>query len=85
MKTYLKQLNGNRPEAERLIHLEYFAPNAPEQNPAEDVWLAAKTWIRQHFFLFEAFEQVKHEFVSFIHDFTLKTVKFSWYWNTQMN
>ena len=84
MKAYLKELNGDRPEQERLIHLEYFAPNAPEQNPMEDVWLAAKTWIRQHFFLFETFEQVKHQFVTFIHDFILKTTKFDWYWTPQL-
>ena len=38
VKAYLKTLNGDRPEQERLIHLEYFAPHAPEQNPMEDVW-----------------------------------------------
>jgi transposase len=85
VKDYLKELNEDRPEQEGLIHLEYFAPNAPEQNPMEDVWLAAKTWIRKHFFLFETFEQVKHQFVTFIHDYTLKTVKFDWYWSPQLS
>jgi transposase len=83
VKAYLQELNGDRPEQERLIHLEYFAPNAPEQNPMEDVWLAAKTWIRKHFFLCGTFEQVKHQFVTFIHDFILKTIKFDWYWTPQ--
>ncbi len=81
---YLNDLNGECPEPERLIHLEYFAPNAPEQNPMEDVGFAAKRWIRKHFFLFETFAQVKHQFVNFIHDFTLKTTKFEWYWTPQM-
>lgn len=84
VKAYLKDLNGDRSEQDRLIHLEYFAPNAPEQNPIEDVWLAAKTWLRRHFFQFDTFEQIKHQFVTFIHDFTLKTVKFNWYWEPQM-
>lgn len=84
VKAYLKELNGDRPEQERLIHLEYLAPHAPEQNPMEDVWLAAKTWIRKHFFLLETFEQVKHRFVTFIHDYILKTRKFDWYWNPQL-
>lgn len=84
VKAYLKELNGDRPEQERLIHLEYFAPNAPKQNPMEDVWLAAKTWLRKHFFLFETFEQVKHQFVTFIHDFILNTTKFEWYWTPQL-
>jgi transposase len=84
VKAYLKELNGERPEQERLIHLEYFAPNAPEQNPMEDVWLAAKRWIRKHFFLCETFEQVTHQFVTVIHDFMLKTIKFEWYWTPQL-
>lgn len=84
MKAYLKDLNGNCPEQERLIHLEYFAPNAPEQTPMEDVWFAAKTWIRKHWFLFETFQQVTHQFVTFIHDFILETKKFEWYWTPQL-
>ena len=84
VKASLRALNGDRPEQERLIHLEYFAPHAPEQNPMEDVWLAAKRWIRQHFFLFGTFEQVKHRCVNVIHDFILETVKFEWYWTPQL-
>ena len=34
----LQELNGDHPAQERLIHLEYFAPHAPEQNPMDDVW-----------------------------------------------
>jgi hypothetical protein len=84
VKAYLKELNGDRPAQERLIHLEYFAPHAPEQNPMEDVWLAAKRWLRQHVFLLETFEQVKHRFVTFMHDFMLNTTKFEWYWTPQL-
>ena len=84
VNAYLTDLNGERPEQERLIHLEYFAPHAPEQNPMEDVWLAAKTWLRKHWGLFETFQQVKHQFVNFIHDFTLETSKFKWYWSPQL-
>jgi len=84
IKSYLRRLHGERPEAERLIHIEYFAPNAPEQNPMEDVWLSAKRWIRSHFFEMENFRQVKDNFASFIQNFTLKTVKFDWYWKSQM-
>jgi transposase len=84
VKAYLKELNGDCPEQERLIHLEYFAPNAPEQNPMEDVWLAAKQWLRKHVFLLDTFEQVTHHFVTFIHDFILETTKFDWYWTPQL-
>lgn len=84
LKAYLRELNEDRPEQERLIHLEYFAANAPEQNPMEDVWLAVKTWLRKHWYLFETFQQITHQFVRFIHDFVLKTRKFEWYWNPQL-
>ena len=84
VKTYLWTLNGNRPEEERLIHLELFAPHAPEQNPMEDVWLAGKNWVRKQFFSIETFAQVKHLFVGFIHTYTLKTEKFDWYGRSQI-
>lgn len=45
---YLKQLNSESPELERLIP-KSFAPHAPKQNPMEDSWLAAKRWIRNFF------------------------------------
>lgn len=64
VKAYLKDLKENCPEQERLIHLEYFAPNAPEQNPMEDVWFAAKTWIRKPWFLFETFQRCIHQLIS---------------------
>lgn len=84
VKARLKDLNGACAEHDRLIHLEYFAPNAPEQNPIEDLWFAAKTWLRRHFFQFDAFAQITQRFVTFIHNFTLRTVKFTWYWEPQI-
>jgi len=32
-----------------------FAPNAPEQNPVEDIWLQAKRWIRECYHLCRSF------------------------------
>ncbi|MBW4539458.1 MAG: transposase [Myxacorys chilensis ATA2-1-KO14] len=31
------------------IYCICFAPNAPEQNPIEDVWLQAKNYLRQRY------------------------------------
>jgi transposase len=31
------------------ITCEVFSPNAPEQNPVEDIWLKAKNHIRKYF------------------------------------
>lgn len=68
---YLERLNGDSTEQERLIHLEYFAPHAPKQNPMEDSWLAAKRWIRKNFFRFDTFKSVKHQFAKFFRQFIL--------------
>ncbi|EDN67295.1 hypothetical protein BGP_1018 [Beggiatoa sp. PS] len=67
-----------------MIHLEYFAPHAPKQNPMEDSWLAAKQRIRKNFFRFDTFESVKHQFMEFFHKFILKTRKFGWYFTPQL-
>ena len=81
---YLKQINGESLDQERRIHLEYFAPHAPKQNPMEDSWLAAKRWIRSNFFRFDGFEPVKHQFVKFFQKFVLNTKKFGWYFTPQL-
>ena len=38
VNAYLRTFNGERPEEDRRIQGLQFAPNAPEQNPSEDVW-----------------------------------------------
>jgi transposase len=43
---YLEGLNGGLSQAAWWITCVQFAPNAPEQNPIEDVWLQAKTYVR---------------------------------------
>ncbi len=37
VRAYLREVNGDRPEAEWRIQCVQFAPHAPEQNPMEDV------------------------------------------------
>ncbi len=39
-----------------------FAPNAPQQNPVEDVWLQAKRFIREFYHLCKSFFAVKRLF-----------------------
>lgn len=46
LKVYLAQVNDGLAEDEWRIHCVRFAPNDPTQNPIEDVWLQAKTWLR---------------------------------------
>jgi hypothetical protein len=45
-----------------------FVPYAPEQNPIEDIWLQAKTYLRQCYYRCETFAQVKQLFVKFLQD-----------------
>jgi len=56
-----------------------FAPNAPEQNPTEDLWLKGKTCLRKHFAVNKTFAKVKHCFLVFLHTLSFDSTKFSWY------
>ncbi len=47
MKAYLEEINRGKEPDEWLLTCVLFAPNAPEQNPVEDIWLKAKTWVRK--------------------------------------
>jgi len=70
LRAYLNQVNADKPEAEWQIRCIAFAPNAPEQNPIEDIWLQAKTYLRQHYYRCETFAQVKQLFVQFLESYT---------------
>jgi transposase len=35
------------------------APNAPQQNPVEDIWLPAKNFLRNYWYLCRSFKIVK--------------------------
>ena len=42
-----------------------FAPNAPQQNPVEDIWLQAKNFLRKYWYLCKSFWAVKKLFELF--------------------
>lgn len=83
VKAFLHRVNGDRSEADRRIQLLQFAPYAPEQNPMEDVWLAAKTAARQEWYRLDTFRQVKQVFTQSIDCTVFKLHKLEWYWNPQ--
>lgn len=62
VKEFLATVNGARPPEEWLITCVQLAPNAPEQNPVEDVWLQAKRFIRHYARLCPKFRSVKRLF-----------------------
>ena len=58
-REYLKTVNQGRTEEEWLIKCIKLAPNAPEQNPIEDVWLQGKEMLRKYWNLCKNFRIVK--------------------------
>lgn len=61
----LNELNAGLPDSQWRIHCIRFAPNDPTQNPIEDVWLQAKTWVRQMAGLKPSFTGLKALFEQF--------------------
>jgi len=66
MREYLQLINMDLPVNEWKITCELFAPNAPEQNPVEDIWLQGKSFLRKFFTENKTFAQVKKSFSSFL-------------------
>lgn len=66
MKEYLRKNNQNLEVAERPIHCEILAPNAPDQNPVEDIWLKAKNFLRKFWYQLNSFALVKWLFKFFL-------------------
>ena len=56
-KKYLNQINQDLPESEWKVKCIRFAPNAPQQNPVEDIWLYGKTWLRKNFASIHVFDE----------------------------
>ncbi|MEQ8971720.1 MAG: IS630 family transposase [Coleofasciculus sp. C1-SOL-03] len=64
-REYLRTINQDLSEENWLINCTKFAPNAPEQNPVEDIWLQVKTFIRKFYHLCSSFKIVKWLFKFF--------------------
>lgn len=79
VKDLLTEVNADLPEADWQLTCLRFAPNAPEQNPIEDVWLQAKNFLRKHFAQNKTFAQVKACFADFLNQLNFDSVKFLWY------
>lgn len=80
VQNYLTALQGpNCPEPQRHIHLIQFAPYAPKQNPMEDVWLAGKRGVREHWADLASFEDVTPLFSSTITHRPFYFKKLDWY------
>jgi transposase len=67
VRAYLDSINRGLEEKEWKITCIRFAPNAPQQNPIEDIWLQAKRFIREFYHLCQSFNTVKYLFEFVLH------------------
>ena len=58
----LESVNLGLDESNWKITCIRFAPNAPQQNPIEDIWLQAKRFLRECYHLCKSFGVVKYLF-----------------------
>lgn len=79
LKTYLQSVNHGLAEDNWQITCTHFAPNAPEQNPVEDIWLQAKRLIRRCYHLCKSFAVVKFLFEFVTHQQVFNFPKLSMY------
>lgn len=64
-KDYLSQVNQDLDAQDWQITCLKFAPNAPEQDPVEDIWLQTKNFVRSFYHLCYSFKSVKWLFEFF--------------------
>lgn len=62
VKDYLASVNHGLEASMWQMTCLRFAPNDPQQNPVEDVWLQAKRFIREFYHLCKSFSTVKRLF-----------------------
>ena len=79
IQTYLAELNAGLAEDDWLVTCIRLAPNAPEQNPVEDIWLKGKNWLRTQFAFNKTFADVKRSFFDCLADGIFPLKKFDWY------
>jgi transposase len=80
VREYLVSSNHHHPRAEWPITCIQFAPHAPEQNPIEDVWLQAKSFIRKQWQRLDGtFQTVKDLFEEAIMTMTVDFPKLRMY------
>ena len=79
MRKYLEEINRGLEEKDWKITCIFFEPNAPEQNPVEDIWLKAKNFLRKNFYKNKTFAQVKKCFFNFLSEQFFNFDKLKWY------
>ncbi len=86
MREFLARENAGLAQAQWPVSCGLFAPNAPEQNPTEELWLKGKNYLRKQFAVNKTFAQVRQCFLDFLQGVRFESTKLGWYWdNPQMN
>jgi hypothetical protein len=80
LQEFLTRANAGLPEADGNVTCLFFAPNAPEQKPTEDVWLKGKQYLRTQVAVNKTFAQVKRCFSEFLNSLSFTSAKLRWYW-----
>lgn len=84
VQKYLDEVNeGITNKKDQKINCYPFAPNAPDKNPVEDVWLRGKNFLRKHFYQSESFHQIKRRFLNYLDKKIFNFKKFEWYLKIQ--
>lgn len=79
VREFLAQVNQGQAMQQWQIHCVCFAPHCPQQNPIEDVWLQAKTWVRRFGGLAQSFCRLKWLFEWFLQNTTFDFPKLQMY------
>ena len=79
VQAYLNKVNHGLEEKDWKVMCLLFAPNAPDQNPVEDIWLQGKNFLRRHFYENKTFQQVKSSFLNFLNKKIFNFKKLKWY------
>ncbi len=81
-KDFLSEANRDREPDNWSITYVLFAPNAPQQNSVEDIWLPAKNFLRKYWYLCKFFKIVKFMFEFFINKHKFDFAKIHQYTST---
>jgi transposase len=79
MQEYLEAVNLKRSRDEWWVTCVLFAPNAPDQNPIEDVWLKAKQYVRKHWRECPTFQLVMRVFEAALNTLSFRFEKLLMY------
>ncbi len=79
VRALLAEVNQGLEEKDWTLICLPFAPNAPDQNPVEDIWLQGKNYLRRQFAQNKTFAAVKTCFFHFLDHFHFASAKFAWY------